>query len=158
MIYGHFSRKFKNRRHFAIWLHASQRQRRVWSTPGHIKSNFRIHILNKKWVFLGVWSQESKTVIFIFVRCLEMLKIAVWKYAVINEYGLWAICSSNIHRCMKLKFGMSDVQVRFYDMLYLLFWKFGNFGFWNRYIYIYIYIYSTCLLFGYKISFLENLR
>ena len=151
MICGHLSRKFKNRRHFAIWLHASQRQRRVWSTPGDIKSNFRIHILNKKWVFLGVWSQESKTVIFIFVRCLEMLKIAVWKYAVINEYGLWAICWSNIHRCMKLKFGVSDVQVRFY-MLYFL----GNFGFWNRYIYIYIYI--TFLRFGYKISFLENLR
>ena len=36
-------------------------------------------------------SQDSKNAIFVTVRCLEMLQIAVWKNDIINGYGFCAI-------------------------------------------------------------------
>ena len=43
-----------------------------------------------------VWSQDSKNVIFLSERCLEMLKVAVRKNDVISGYGFWAICLPKI--------------------------------------------------------------
>ena len=41
-------------------------------------------------------SHDSKNVIFISVRWLEMLNIAIWKNDVIYGYGFWAICLPKI--------------------------------------------------------------
>ena len=58
---------------------------------------------------------DSKNVIF-YVRCLEMLKIVVWKNDVINGYGFWALCLPK-NRYINLEFGMPHVQAWFYNIL-----------------------------------------
>ena len=62
----------------------------------------------------SVWSQNSESVIFISVRCLEMLKIAIWKNDVIHGYGFWTIYL--LKRYINLEFFRPDIQVWFYNM------------------------------------------
>ena len=69
----------------------------VRSTPVTKGQIFKLVFLDKKrCVSELMWSQDSKNVTFITVRCLEMLQIAVWKHDVINGYGFWAICLPKI--------------------------------------------------------------
>ena len=66
-----------------------------------------------------VLSQDCKN--DIFMRCLKMLKIAIWKNDLIYEYRFWAMFAK--HRYIHLKFGMPDVQAWFYNILYVVFRK-----------------------------------
>ena len=127
----------KNQSHFAIWLLASQRQRRVRSTPGHIRSTFRIGIFEYKRVFLNqFYVRIRKHDIFISVRCPKVIKIAVWKND-INVCGFWAICSAKIdisnwhmachmsRHCSTAYIPVIDVCIYFYERARLfLVWTF----------------------------------
>ena len=66
-----------------------------------------------------VLSQDCKN--DIFMRCLKMLKIAIWKNDLIYGYRFWAMFAK--HRYIHLKFGMPDVQAWFYNILYVVFRK-----------------------------------
>ena len=95
-LYSLWRVQFKSRRHFAIWLHESQGQGRVGSTPGYIRINFQIDCSEYEiCVSEPVWSKDSKNVIF-SVRYLEIHKNAFWKNDVINGHGFWAICLPKI--------------------------------------------------------------
>ena len=64
----------------------------------------------------SVWSQDVKNFIFISVRCLEMLKIAVWKMTSSIDTVWDYMFTKNI--CIKLKFGMPDLHAWLYNILY----------------------------------------
>ena len=64
----------------------------------------------------SVWSQDVKNFIFISVRCLEMLKIAVWKMTSSIDMVWDYMFAKNIY--IKLKFGMPDLQAWLYNILY----------------------------------------
>ena len=72
-----------------------------------------------------VWSQDSKNVIFISVRGLEMLNIAVWKMTPATDSVFGYLFAK--YRYINLKFGMADVQVWLYNLLFVFY--FENFGF-----------------------------
>ena len=92
-----FSRRIKkNRSHFGIWLHASQQQRWVRSTLGHMRSNFWFFLKYKMCFSEPVWSQDSKKCNF---YCCAMSKNAQnrsLKNDVINGYRFWAMCLPKI--------------------------------------------------------------
>ena len=66
---------------------------------------------------------------FIFVQCLEMLKITVWKNDIINGYGFWAVWLPKIDTStwnLAIFTGMvRQLNVRFYE-------NFENFGLWKK--------------------------
>ena len=61
-----------------------------------------------------VWSQDSKNVIFISVRFLEILKIAVWKMLSTDTVFGYMFGKN---RYINLKCGKPDTQACFYNML-----------------------------------------
>ena len=65
--------EFIHRSHFAIWLHASQRQGRVGSTPGHIRSKFRFFEY-KNVCSKPVWSQDSKNAFLFLCNAQKFIK------------------------------------------------------------------------------------
>ena len=66
--------------------------REGWGQPRVTKSQvFELIFSNKTCVSEPVSSQDSKNVIFVSVRCLQMLQITVWKNEAINGYGFCAI-------------------------------------------------------------------
>ena len=90
----------------------------------YLKSNFQIHILNKKFVFLGVWSQDSKKCLFYFCAMSRNAENRSLKSAVINKWRFLGYMVLK-YKYIKLRLGLPDVQVWFYNMLY--FWKFWKF-------------------------------
>ena len=79
-----------------------------------------------------VCSQDSKNIIFMSTRVLEMLKIAVKKWCyqhirfVINRFGFWAICLPNINTsAWNLACQMSSYGSTAYALVLI---DFGNLG------------------------------
>ena len=95
MISSHFCMDNKKRAHFTIWLHASQRQSRAGSTPGHIRSNF-ITFFRKNvcfWASLNAWFQKCHFYFFAMSRNTQNRSL---KNDVINGY------SFGLYVCQKI--------------------------------------------------------
>ena len=124
-----YARRIKNRSHFAIWLHASQRERRVRSTPGHKCQIFELIFSNKKWLFLNQFDIRIPKMSFFCAMSINAQNRSL-KNDVINEYDLGATYMFAKIRYINLKFGMPDVQAWFPTCI-LFFENFENFIFWK---------------------------
>ena len=74
-----------------------------------------------------VWSQNSKNVIIIAVRCRECSKSQFEKLTPLTDTVLGLYVRQN--RYIKLKFGTPDVQAWFYNILYVSMKILNNFDF-----------------------------
>ena len=98
-----------------------------------------------------VWSHNSKNIIFISVRCLEMLKIAIWKMTSSTDtvFGLYFLPKIYISTwnlaCQRPRHGSTTSLSFFLKILKIL-------DFWKGYIEVSVFI------FGVKDHFVENLK